>query len=115
MNIDELTVGQAKELSGLFGSKGKEEKEIDGGIRIIVLQRGWVIVGRYFRRGTECRAEDSYVIRRWGTTNGLGELATKGPLTDTKLEPSGLSEFHRSAEVLTLRCEESKWVKACPK
>lgn len=115
MNIDELTVGQAKELSGLFGAKSKPAKEVDGGVRIVVLQRGWVLVGRYFRKGTECRVEGSKVIRRWGTTNGLGELAANGPLENTKLEPSGLSEFHRSAEVLTLRCEESKWVKVCPK
>ena len=115
MNIDELTVGQAKELSSLFGIRKECQKEIDGGIRIVVLQRGWVIVGRYFRKGTECRVEGSFVIRRWGTTKGIGELALNGPLSNTVLEPTGLSEFHRSAEVLTVRCDESKWVKVCPK
>ena len=83
---------------------------VDGGIRIVVLQRGWVVVGHYYRTGTECRLEDASVIRRWGTTNGLPELASSGPLPETQLEKSkGDIRFHRSAEVLTLDCEESKW------
>lgn len=84
---------------------------IDGGIRIVVLQRGWIAVGHYYRSGNECRLENACIIRRWGTSNGLPELAEKGPLAETKLEKSkGDIRFHRSAEVLTLDCEESKWL-----
>ena len=87
------------------GNKPEASQETNHGIRIVVLQRGWVCVGRYFRKGTECRLENASVIRRWGTSNGLPELAAKGPLAETKLEKSvGDIRFHRSAEVLTLDC-----------
>jgi len=80
--------------------------------KIVVLQRGWVLVGKYSREGDECLLLDSSVIRRWGTTKGLGELAINGPLKDTILEPAGTCRFHRGAEVLVLDCEESKWLKS---
>jgi len=81
------------------------------GRKIVVLQRGWVLVGTYSRDGDECLLLDSSVIRRWGTTKGLGELASSGPLKDTILEPAGTCRFHRGAEVLVLDCEESKWLR----
>lgn len=110
VNINELTVGQAKELSSLFNNKKKQApRTVCGELRIVVLQRGWVLVGMYHASGNECRLEDSFVIRRWGTSEGLGELAAKGPLPETKLDPSGICKFHRSAEVLTLDCDISKW------
>lgn len=57
--------------------------------RIIVADRGWVFVG-------DCEDnEDGTVtitnaknIRKWGTTNGLGQLVN-GPLTETKADSYG--------------------------
>lgn len=79
-------------------------------VRIVVLQRGWVMVGRYVRDGDNCRLYNASVIRNWGTTKGLGELALEGPKVSTKLDPTnGLVEFHRLTEICTVMCEEGKW------
>ena len=53
---------------------------------IIVLWYGWVLVGRWDKK--EKRLYEAQVIRRWGTTKGLGELIN-GPLQETILEPIG--------------------------
>ena len=81
-----------------------------GEMRIVILQRGWVMVGRYSREGDDCQLHDAQVIRVWGTTKGLGEIAAEGPKKGTKLDPTnGLVEFHRLTEVATIKCEELKW------
>ena len=82
----------------------------DGGIKIVVLQRGWVVVGRFSQRGTRCKITNGAVIRRWGTTRGLGEIAVGGPTNNTALEPTPTIEYHELTEVLSLVCEESQWL-----
>lgn len=53
--------------------------------RIVILDRGWVYVGTVKEKGDDIVIENARCIRRWGTTQGLGELVN-GPLTDTRLE-----------------------------
>lgn len=77
-------------------------------IRIVVLQRGWVIVGEYSREGMDCHVRRASVIRNWGTTKGLGELRN-GPLRGTVLDPIGEAEHHRVTEVMTIRCDAAGW------
>ena len=88
-------------------------KQPDGQLKIVVLQRGWVMVGRLERNGSECKLHQASVIRNWGTTKGLGELATSGPLRDTKLDKcGGLVEFDYLTVVASISCEECKWQNA---
>jgi hypothetical protein len=50
------------------------------------------------------------VIRNWGTTNGLGEIAEGGPTSSTKLDKcKGVVEFDYMTVVLTIDCEARKW------
>lgn len=78
--------------------------------RIVVLQRGWVAVGDLDRSAApQLKLENASIIRRWGTTKGLGELATKGPLSETKLDPAGTLEFHELAVVTTFITDSEKW------
>ena len=57
--------------------------------RIVIADRGWIFVGN-------CEDHDDGTvtirnarnIRRWGTTNGLGQLIN-GPLADTKHDDYG--------------------------
>ena len=46
--------------------------------QIVIAQRGWVFVGDVTRTENEVVIEDAAVVRRWGTTAGLGQLAAKG-------------------------------------
>lgn len=78
-------------------------------IRICVLHRGWVLVGAYERKGEFISLTNPKVIRRWGTTKGLGEIAIEGPTSSTVLDKEPESEFHISQCVRTIKCEETKW------
>lgn len=81
-----------------------------GDIKIVILQRGWVMVGRFERNGSDCKLRSASVIRSWGTTKGLGELAKEGPLEGTKLDKThGIVEFDYLTVVAMVACEESAW------
>lgn len=85
--------------------------EPNGDIKIVVLQRGWVMVGRLERDESECKLHSASVIRTWGTSKGLGEIAMNGPLSGTKLDKcGGLVEFDYLTVVAAISCEESKWI-----
>ena len=84
--------------------------EINGEIKIVILQRGWALVGRLERSGSDCKLHNASVIRKWGTTKGLGEIALGGPTSDTKLDKTnGLVQFDYLTVVATIDCEESRW------
>lgn len=78
-------------------------------VQIIVLQRGWVMVGRFSRDGEDCALDDAAVIRTWGTKKGLGELAAKGPQPSTVLDPTGHVEFHILTVVARIATKGSLW------
>lgn len=80
----------------------------DGDVKIVVLDRGFVYVGRV-------EVEDDFVIignakniRLWGTSKGLGELVN-GPLKDTKLDPVGTVRAPLRALISLIDVVESKW------
>ena len=62
----------------------KVEKLI--GFGIVVLDRGFVYVGSVETDQDWCVITDAKNIRCWGTTEGLGELALKGPQAETQLD-----------------------------
>lgn len=81
-----------------------------GEIKIVVLQRGWVMVGYFKKDGSDCKLEKAATIRTWGTSKGLGELALEGPKASTKLDKcNGLVEFDYLTVVCTITCKESVW------
>lgn len=79
--------------------------------QIAVLERGFVYVG-------DCEVEDGFLVisnascvRRWGTTKGLGELAMKGPLENTDLDPTPTVRVPLGGGVLIhlIDCEAGPW------
>ena len=85
-------------------------QEITGDLKIVVLQRGWILIGRFKRDGDKCALHNAQVIRRWGTSKGLGELALEGKKKDTILDPTnGLVEFDALTMVLSISAKESVW------
>ncbi len=77
-------------------------------VRIVILQRGWVMIGRWSRNGDMCSLDGASVIRTWGTTKGIGELRS-GPTPATKLDPCGHVEFHILTTVAVIDCESAAW------
>lgn len=78
-------------------------------IRIVVLQRGFVVIGRFSQNGTECRIDDGYYIRRWGTTSGLGQLAREGAQTNTVLDRATTIRVHELGIVHSLDVNPQVW------
>lgn len=86
----------------------RREKSSDW--KIVVLHRGHVLVGRVRRDGEMVHIDDASVIRIWGTTRGLGEIAKNGPTSKTILDPChGTASAHILAVVLMIDCEAGKW------
>jgi hypothetical protein len=82
-----------------------------GKIRIVILQRGWVAVGYFSQKDNSpnCILEKASIIRRWGTTKGLGEIAIKGPLPKTILDPVPNIIFHELTAIAMIGCDENVW------
>ena len=88
----------------------QKPEENDSPIKIVILQRGWAMVGRFERKGSECKLFDASVIRRWGTTKGLGEIAKDGCTSETVLDKcNGTVEFDYLTVVATISCNKEKW------
>ncbi len=80
----------------------------DSPVRIVVLQRGWVVVGYWFENGDDVQISNARVVRKWGTTKGLGELV-HGPTPSTVLDPAGSVSAHRLGVVLTIAADHGAW------
>src|SRR5580658_9635339 len=98
MDIGDLKVRDLEQLRALLGGKSAtrtRKKVVNGGIRIVVLQRGWVAVGRFSQDGDECVLQPAAIVRIWGTMKGLTELVN-GPVKDkTVLDKSdGPLRYH---------------------
>jgi hypothetical protein len=78
-------------------------------LQIVVLKRGWVVVGMVAISGDDVTISNASVVRVWGTTKGLGEIAMNGPTKDTVLDPCGVVRAHKGSVVLYIDCAETKW------
>ncbi len=81
----------------------------DRGLCIAVLERGFVFVGRAAVTEGWLRLVEASCVRRWGTTRGLGQLATEGPQPATKLDPAGEVQSPLGSVVALISCDASKW------
>jgi hypothetical protein len=103
-NIDTITV------NGKTYYASAPAQDYKGDYKIVVLQRGWVMVGKLEKNGAECKLHQASVIRNWGTTKGLGEIAIGGPTASTKLDKcGGIVEFDYLTVVCSISVNEEKW------
>lgn len=113
MNLDELTLGQIKEIQALAcgpTTAAGSTLAPEGATIIAVLDRGWVVVGKFSQRGTVVTLSSAFVIRRWGTTGGLGELVD-GPASETKLDKVGTWVYDTRTSVGHILCDSKAWEK----
>ena len=78
-------------------------------LQIIIAERGWVFVGDCSRDGDQLVITNARNIRRWGTTSGLGQLATDGPQSETQLDDYGTVRIHVLAVVAAIECNVEAW------
>ena len=77
-------------------------------IKIVVLDRGFVFVGYVTQTDTEMYIDKARCIRKWGTTQGLGELKN-GPVKETVLDAVCTVRPQLKAVIFTIDCNQSKW------
>jgi len=83
--------------------------EADHGLCLVVADRGHVWVGHAKDAGDYTMIEGARIVRRWGTSNGLNELAKKGPLESTKLDAPAGVKVARRAVIAIIPCEVAAW------
>lgn len=100
-------------IKAILGTESQDTPTLESGSKwkIVVLQRGWVFVGKFSQEGSKCTLTDAKNIRTWGTTKGLGELASDGPTSSTKLDPVNDVSFHALTTVVMIDCNDSVWKK----
>jgi len=79
-------------------------------LRIVVLDRGFVVVGRVELHFSYLIIRECQCIRKWGTTKGLGQLASEGPTDNTVLDPQPTTRVHELQVVQQIDCEVDKWI-----
>lgn len=77
--------------------------------QIAVLDRGFVYVGYCRLDGDILTITNAHNIRRWGTANGLGELALNGPLPNTKINEVGTVHAPARAVIHLIDLPAEKW------
>jgi hypothetical protein len=85
-----------------------DAKKYEGEIKIVVLDRGFVYIGRVEETDNFVVIRNASNIRVWGTSKGLGELVN-GPLANTKLDKVGTVRAPNRALISLIDVEQSKW------
>jgi len=110
MNIDELKIGEAKEIAAMFGAPVKSNVGVvDHGLCIVVLDKGFVYVGQLMTDDKFLTIMEARNVRRWGTTKGLGQLALDGPQPNTALDKCGTVRALIGELKHMILCEVSAW------
>lgn len=78
---------------------------------ILVIDSGWVLAGVLEEpEGADyVRASSCVVIRNWGTTNGLGQLAIHGPTEETVLDRCTAPIIPKGRIIFMLPVESGPW------
>lgn len=86
----------------------REDNSKDGDIKIVVLDRSYVYVGRVSFAGDVLVIKKAKNIRVWGTSKGLGELVN-GPTSKTILDDTGTVKVSSRALLFTIDVDQEKW------
>jgi len=99
------------ELAALFSGSQKQAatQPKDIGQNIVVLDRGFVVIGRVSEEGDYLVINDCNCIRLWGTTKGLGQLAREGKQHATVLDAQPRTVVHKLQVVQIIDCEDEAW------
>jgi hypothetical protein len=73
--------------------------------QIIVADAGWVLIGEIEDIKTGIIIHDANVIRVWGTTAGLGEIAIKGVTSSTVLDFAGEVHINTPRILMRIPCK----------
>lgn len=86
----------------------RKDETTEGDIKIVVLDRGYIYVGKVTLEDNFVVISNAKNIRYWGTTKGLGELVN-GPTPTTKLDTVGTVRVNTKALISLIDVDQSKW------
>lgn len=89
-----------------------EVSEVRSGMgrHLVVADRGHVWAAEDVKFDDDfARLKNARAVRRWGTSEGLNELAQKGPLTNTRLDAAADVLVSRRALIALIPCEADTW------
>lgn len=79
------------------------------GLSLVSADRGHVWVGTVDQDDDYLRITGARAVRRWGTSEGLNQLANQGPLPSTRLDAAADLLVSRRAAIAIIPCEVDKW------
>lgn len=71
---------------------------------LIVIHRGWVLMGDVEPTDNKLLVTNAAVVRVWGTDAGLGQIALHGPTSRTVLDPCGKVDVPMHAVLFRIKC-----------
>lgn len=81
-----------------------------GTLALVVADRGHVWVGRVTHEADGfTHIAGARIVRRWGTTDGLNQLANEGPRSNTQLDAAADVQVRTGAVIYIIPCEAEKW------
>lgn len=84
----------------------KKKNSFEAKKQIVIAQRGWVFIGNVEKKESNFVIKDASVVRVWGTTKGLGEIAKSGPIKDkTILDSCPDVTIHELSIIARIDCE----------
>lgn len=84
-------------------------KAPNSSLKIVVLDRGYVVMGNVSFQDEYVVIDNCSCVRRWGTTKGLGQLASEGKQSETVLDAQPKTTVHKLQVVQMIDCEEKAW------
>ena len=78
-------------------------------LQIVVADRGWNFIGNTSGDDDVITISNAKVIRYWGTTKGLGQLALEGKQSKTILDDAGTVRIPMKSVIAVFDVDKSKW------
>lgn len=112
MDINDLTIGQAKELACLFSGASNGEvtkcsplEKVIGKVCVVRTYNAGVHVGKVISvNGTECELEDSQRLWSWKGAFTLSEVALSGVSSESRM--SNKTQMYLSQAIEFIPCSE---------
>jgi len=100
MDIENMTIKQVREISQMFGGQAASQHPCVGKKIIVILPGRFIYMGTLEQHGDYFVLNDAQNIRYWkGRKNGLGGLASDGPVSGDKIDDCPAVWFRASEEI----------------